>query len=305
MGQKDRSEKYLESYHDVFADILNVLLFQKNVICSDGLKDSSVESVFRSGTGYLGTLRRDVFKEYYHSNFAIAAFGIENQATIDKDMPIRVMGYDYTAYRYQMEHSRERFPVITIVLNFSDKEWYSPLSLKESLKLPKELEAYVQDYKIYVYNIAYLPKEIRSHFQSDFKIVADFFSERRIGNYQPSQEVIQHVEAVLELLRVFTGDKRYEKIKDAILVRHKKGGLISMCTFAEEMTQRGIKQGLKQGVEKGLEQGLSKGLKALVTSLKYCLGDFSMVYEAVIANEEYADVTEDEVRKYYTKDSIL
>ena len=32
MGEKDKTEKYLESYDDVFADIFNVLVFEENVI---------------------------------------------------------------------------------------------------------------------------------------------------------------------------------------------------------------------------------------------------------------------------------
>ena len=34
MGQKDRAEKYLENYNDVFADIYNVLVFKKRWILS-------------------------------------------------------------------------------------------------------------------------------------------------------------------------------------------------------------------------------------------------------------------------------
>lgn len=39
MGEKDLSEKILEDYNDVFADIMNVLLFDgKDVVKPDSLK---------------------------------------------------------------------------------------------------------------------------------------------------------------------------------------------------------------------------------------------------------------------------
>lgn len=123
----------------------------------------------------------------------MAALGIENQTTIDKDMPIRVMGYDYTAYQEQIKNSDNRVPVITIVLNFSKTKWTSPLSLKQILQIPEELAEYVQDYKIQVFNIAHLPRKVRNQFTSDFKVVADYFSEKESPDYQPGNEEIQQM----------------------------------------------------------------------------------------------------------------
>jgi hypothetical protein len=47
------------------------------------------------------------------------------------------------------------------------------------------------------------------------------------------------------------------------------------------------------------EEGQKSGLIALVNSLKKLLPDFTSVYQAVVENESYADVTEEEVRKFY------
>ncbi|MDY3908325.1 MAG: Rpn family recombination-promoting nuclease/putative transposase [Eubacterium sp.] len=245
MGQKDRTEKYLESYNDVFADIFNVLLFKKKIIKPDRLRALSVETVYKAANGYLGMQERDIIKEYRGSRFLVAALGIENQSTIDKDMPIRVMGYDYTAYQEQIKNSDKRVPVITIVLNFSKTKWTSPLSLKDILHMPEELAGYVQDYKIHVFNIAHLPREVRNQFTSDFKVVADYFSEKGNPDYQPGNEEIHHVEAVLSLLRVFTNDDRYDSIirdvKDNKLGKER----ITMCTFVDRMVNIGVEQGIK------------------------------------------------------------
>ncbi len=207
------------------------------------------ESIYKAMDGELRTQERDILKEYGGSRFMVTALGIENQSAIDKDMPIRVMGYDYAAYRNQIDTSKKRVPVITIVLNFGDEEWESPLALKDILDTPEIVEPYVQDYKIHVFNVAYLPKEVRNRFTSDFKIVADYFAERNNPNYQPGEEEIEHVEAVLELLRVFTCDERYAKIERDVIEKKRKGGKVTMCVVLDRAEAKGEKRGMQKGMQ--------------------------------------------------------
>lgn len=47
------------------------------------------------------------------------------------------------------------------------------------------------------------------------------------------------------------------------------------------------------------KKGMEKGLRALVNSLKTYIKDFDSLYEAIIKNEDYANVIKDQVRKYY------
>ena len=120
------------------------------------------------------------------------------------------------------------------------------------------MDSFVQDYKIHVFNIAYLSKEIRNQFTSDFKIVADYFAEKDTPDYKPEDKEIKHVEGVLQMLRVFTDDTRYDMIKADVINREKRGGKVTMCTFVDRMVDLGIEQGLEQGIEQGLEQGREK-----------------------------------------------
>ncbi len=139
----------LESYNEVFADIFNVLVFKKKWIREENLHSLDPVSIYKAADRSLGLQQRDILKEYSSGRCLIASLGIENQSGIDPDMPIRVMGYDYAAYRDQIRNAKKRVPVITIILNFSKQEWKSPLSLKEILKdMPEDLEPYVQDYKL-------------------------------------------------------------------------------------------------------------------------------------------------------------
>ena len=82
------------------------------------------QSRYKSAKDQWKEQRRDTVKEYMNCvNLTIATLGIENQSTIDENEPIRVMGYDYGSYRQQIVDEKKLHPVITIVLNFTDKIW--------------------------------------------------------------------------------------------------------------------------------------------------------------------------------------
>lgn len=62
--------------------------------------------------------------------------------------------------------------------------------------------------------IAWLTDEQLEMFKSDFKVVARFFvNKRRNPDYVADDPTeIQHVDEVLKLLSVMTGDRDYEKV---------------------------------------------------------------------------------------------
>jgi hypothetical protein len=60
MGNKDITEKQLEDYNDVFADIINVLLFDgKRVVGENDLEDVLAKSQFKDDGGKLHEQERD------------------------------------------------------------------------------------------------------------------------------------------------------------------------------------------------------------------------------------------------------
>ena len=133
------------------------------------------------------------------------------------------------------------------------------MSLKEMLDISEKFEPYVADYKIKVFNVAYLPVEVRKQFTSDFKIIADFFAEKNNPDYVPSKERITHVEAVLHLLKVFTNDFRYDRISADIMEKQSNGEVITMCDFAERMWNSGEAAGIEKGIAQGMEKGRTAG----------------------------------------------
>lgn len=220
MGQKDISEKLLEDYNDVFADIVNVLLFQgRNVVEPYTLSAVKVKSQYKANDSKLHEMERDVAKHWKKEDLILALYGIENQTMPEKLMPARVLAYDGVSYRSQLMERKKHsllHPVVTIVLYFGMGRWNQPKNLKEILRIPDDLNPFVNDYKIHVFEIAWLTEEQVNMFQSDFRIVAEYFTQIRKNNeYVPTEQEIRHVDEVLKLLSVFGGEEGIEKFLSA------------------------------------------------------------------------------------------
>ena len=187
----------------------------------------------------------------------MACIGFENQTASDPNMPLRVMGYDGAEYRAQLlGNSENLYPVVTLVLYFGhDKPWNGPLSLKERLNIPKEFEPYVNDYRINLFQIAYLTHEQVELFQSDFKVVADYFVQKREnGDYIPSSQDLTHVQETLQLLSIMTNDNRFEEAYNTN-TDGQKGGPRNMCDVLDKVESRGIAKGVAKGKAEGEIEG--------------------------------------------------
>ena len=182
MGEIDKNEKALEDYNDVFKDIVNVLLFDgEEYIKESDLFEASPYSNY-SANGKTRDQERDVVKFWKNSGICIAGIGFENESQEDRDMPLRVICYDGAFYRSQFSpHNKNvRFPVVSLVLYYGYKHrWREPKTLKKCLEIPERLDEYVSDYKMNLFEIAYLSDEQVGKFKSDFRLVADYFVQMR------------------------------------------------------------------------------------------------------------------------------
>lgn len=252
MGEKDLSTKFLESYNDVFADIFNVLLFHNNYVEETLLVDGPTETQYKAENENIIPHHRDCLKYYKNTKLACITLGIENQVVIDKTMPVRIMGYDCERYATQLRNKKEVDPIVSIVLYFGNRKWNKPLSLFDMIKnIPDEIKPFVNNYPIHVIDVKRIPKRIRQQLKSDFKVIADFFADKDKKDYYPSNDMITHPEATLHMLRVFTGDSRYDDIMESIQIDTQKGKVITMCDFAERMERQGIEKGIQEGIIKG------------------------------------------------------
>ena len=245
MGEKDITEKTLEDYADVFADIVNVLLFDgEQRVLPEDLVDTSARSQFKSDDGVLHEQERDVVKRWKHGKIVIALLGLENQTKPDENMPLRVFSYEGASYKSQLLDGKKNFcPVITLVLYFGKQRWEKARSLYEKLEVPEELRPYVNDFSINVFEISYLSEEQLAMFRSDFGVVAEYFVRSRTDpGYKPKKKVIKHVDAFLKMMKAVTGDHRYEEVRKSV----RKGERITMCEVLDYREKQGVQRGIEQ-----------------------------------------------------------
>ena len=260
MNGKDITQKMLERYNDVFADIVNVLLFNgKRIVDEDALIDTPVDSALKID-GEIHSQDRDVAKYWKNSQINIALFGLENQTVPDKLMPMRVIGYDGAEYKKQvLEENRykKKYPVITLVLYMGyDRNWKYSNSLLDLLEVDDNLKPYVNDYKINVFEIAFLDREKIELFKSDFRMLADYLYQMRTTNsYKGDESNIKHVDEILMLMSAMSGFKNVENI---IKVAHERK-VSNMKGFFELAEEKGLEKGLELGREEGREEGLQLG----------------------------------------------
>ena len=156
MGSKDLAEKNLLQYKDVFSDIVNVNLFGgRHYISANELSREPGELITKSSfDNKLKQLQMDVpmkCNKKYNTRFFVC---LENQSDINNIMPVRDMGYQHAKYMEQVRtiketnrqqqaypspitkeiHDAQKLdPVITLVLNYSQKEWKSLSSYRMCL----------------------------------------------------------------------------------------------------------------------------------------------------------------------------
>ena len=211
MGEKDIAEKILEDYPDVFADIVNVFLFDGEVVIKpEELEDMPGRSAYRA-ENKLHDMERDVAKRWKKNDIRIACVGFENQTAPDPLMVLRVLGYDGAEYRTQClkeNVDKPPYPVITLVLYFGcERRWTEAKTLYEAVNVPEVFKPYVTNTKI----------------------------------------TIRHVEELLMLLSVMEHDDRYEKLYYEKAV---EGGSWNMCKIIDDYIKKGEERGKEIGAAK-------------------------------------------------------
>ena len=277
---KDILEKKLEDYNDVFADIINGLLPLDEKILPDDLQDIRARNVY-SSSGEIREQERDTVKLWTKGGIIFCLLGLENQSSIDKAMPIRVAGYEGGDYRVQITRRDDEikaakkaedfdevkrlqnakfYPVITIVLYYGKTRWRKHRTLFECLNIPKSFRPFVNDAKLNIIEVAWLTDEQAAKFTSDFRIVVDYFRQKRINNkYQPSKWEVEHVDSLLKLMRALTGDLSFENEQNKIVYDYEKGERMTMDNYFSRQIAKGEARGERKGKREGMREGMREG----------------------------------------------
>ena len=256
MTQKDIAEKNLEAWNDVFADIVNVLLFKgKRLMKEKDLEADTKDSIIKAD-GEIHEQERDVSKFWKNGEIRISILGFENQTVQDYNMPLRVISYDGASYKQELLDKKliQKYPVATLVLYFGiDSKWKAPKKLHDCFKIPDELKPFVSDYKINVFDIAWLSDETIDMFKSDFKFVAKYFQTKRQNKeYRPTNDEIVHVDSLLKMFTALTGDNYFETVYNDSNLKNKKGG-VTMCDIVQGFVNEGKEIRTAELVKKMLE----------------------------------------------------
>ena len=165
-------------------------------------------------------------------------------------MPLRVISYDGTEYGKQSRTEnidKKKYPVISLVLYLGfEQKWLYPKNLLGIIDVDEKLRPYVNDYKINLFEIAYLDRETIDSFKSDFWILADYLYQMRVNkNYVADKRSIGHIEELLMLMSAMTGDKRFEEIIDEANTKE----VVNMCEVLDIVEARGIEKGIEKGAD--------------------------------------------------------
>ena len=279
MGQKDIAEKALESYNDVFADIVNGFVFKgKKVVKETDLTDESNLSTFRKSKK-IHQQERDVSKIWKKNNIRIALWGIENQTKPDPYMPLRVIAYDGASYKRQLvdirksEKSKNKikiqpYPVITFVLCLDGKPWNTNKSLLETITVVPELKPFVNDYALNLIEIIGLSDKEVKRFKSDFRSLIEFIKKRKDVTYKVTSRKLDHPYEFAQLIYALTNDERSLEIVDELIEANEERGGGEMCEFFDKLEAKGEVRGFEKGKVSTLAELVKKGLLTIQQAAK-------------------------------------
>ena len=167
-----------------------------------------------------------------------------------------------------------------------DRNWKYSNSLLDLLEVDENLKPYVSDYKINIFEIAFLDREKINLFKSDFRMLADYlYQMRTTDSYEGDESDIKHVDEILMLMSVMSGFKNVENI---IKVAHERkvSNMKGFFELAEEKgLEKGIELGRTEGIEKGLELGREEGAD-MVSELNTILAREGNLEKIIKANTD-------------------
>ena len=240
---------------ECFADLCNALYFHgRQVIKPEDLisQENDVSTLIGKEALPMKTKRyRDIVrKASINGDYMI--IGVEHQSTLNKNMIIRILNYDAQLYINQVESGKEVRPVGSFVFYTGDKEWTYPKSLKESLKVPPEMEDYINDWKLPVLELQKMDPQILK--SKRLKEVVEISQSMLEGDYEKLRTNRMISVENYKMAAILT----HTDIKEEDLP---EGDEINMCKAMDQLFQRFENQGIEKGEAIGIEKTLKEQLK--------------------------------------------
>ena len=296
--QKLKPDIVVKNYwrnNDQFADFFNAVLFDgKEIIKADELEDiDTEESSILEHKDYaesIGAARDNVKirKKSTIYNVELVILGMEGQERIHYAMPMRVMGYDYGTYKKQYDDNAKKYknangmsrdeymskmkkmdkfiPVITIVVYYGENPWDGALSLHEMLNIPKEVEPFVNDYKMHLIEARKNNLKLHNINNIDLFNLLEILLNKDEKLKETKEKAIQYAsehDVDKSVIMTVAGAANCKMDYDMIAGK----GSVDMCTVFEETRFEGRLEGRLEGklegraeeiIETGHEFGLSE-----------------------------------------------
>ena len=282
----DIVQKNYWNNNEQFADLFNATLFDgEQVIMADELEDvDTEESTILENKKYAESIKasRDNIKIRKKSTVLGVEFvllGLESQEHIHYAMPMRVMGYDYAAYKKQYDSNAQKYktaeglskdeflskmkksdkfiPVITVVVYYGEKDWEGAKTLHEMLNIPEKMTSYVNDYKMILVEAKENSLVLHNVNNKDLFHLLGIFLDTRISKDKAKEKAIQYCEehntdktVIMTVAGVTNAKLDYNSYAKG------DGG---MCTVFDEIAKEGeVKGRALEIIEMGLEFGLAE-----------------------------------------------
>ena len=166
-------------------------------------------------------------------------FGIEHQSSIDQEMVIRCGNYEMVEYLKQLKNKKLKrlVPQVMIVFYTGDKKWNAPVKLSDYLDVPKELKAYVNEWRFIFIDVKEIDTSKIKDKQTRYFIEA--IQNMYKGNYDKLHRRIKMNRNNFIYAAIITGS--IDLIKDL-----PEGDEIDMCEGMERMAEGFRKEGEKR-----------------------------------------------------------
>ena len=277
---KDITQKNLEGFPDVAADILNVFIHGGRQTVQAGLLyPAPTETEYAPPGSALRNQLEDISKYEMQDGRIRVQYLLANQSDADGRMVLRKAGYVGAVYREQYDGKvQDDFPVVSLVLYWGKGHWGKTRSIREFFSgrgLSPRLWKLADDCRLHVFEMRHLPPEVRGLFTSDMRHVVDYLAE---GDSFRSDRPVVHKEALVRMLRALGGDGNVEDTAGILEEMNvKEEDEITMCELFDQYTRRGRKEGIREGLQALIstcrELGVSFDETVAKVSEKFSLGE--------------------------------
>ena len=212
--------------------------------------------------------------------------GNEGQEHIHYAMPMRVMGYDYGTYKKQYDSNAGKYrsaegmeedeylsrmkkedkfiPVITVVVYYGEKPWDGAVSLHGMLKVSKEMERFVNDYRMLLVEARQNNLTLHNINNVDLFNLLEILLDRRRTMHEIRDNAIEYArkhEVDKSVVMTVAGAANCRIDYNAL----DRKGDADMCTVFEEVARESESKGRTAGKEEGraaeiVETGYEFGL---------------------------------------------